>query len=166
MEKAFEVVVQTTPASCKAIAFVRAKQHGRTIWLINILIAIGAAILWTVGSAHAYWITALLILLVIQSLFHIPLTGILRYYVYRAEDKTVRVVFDADEMRVYTHAEESRILYSEITEWAETPRFYVVMMHNHTPIALEKKKISHDKRMRMKAVLGEKTGKVCRQVRI
>lgn len=166
MEKPlFEVETRTTPASCKAIALVRARQHGKTIWLINMVIAIGAAALWAVDSRRAYWITALLAILVLQTIFHIPIAGLLRYLVHKAEDLRVSIAFDSEKIGVHTRSEDSRIPYSEITDWAETRLYYVVMLHNHTPLAIKKAALTPDCAAMLESVLREKTGKVCRQVK-
>ena len=166
MEKPlFEVETQTTPASCKAIAFARADRHGRAICLINIAIAMGAAALWIVGSRSAYWVTALLVILTVQAIFHLPIAGFLRYCVHKAEDLRVRIAFGEAEISVRTRAEDSRIPYSEITDWAETRLYYVIMLHNHTPIAIAKASLTPDRASKMEQIIRDKTGKTCRKVK-
>ena len=94
-ETLFEVVTETTPASCRAIAMVRTGAHREVLWAIDAAIAICTCIFWYIRSRYAWWFTAILAFLLLQTVFHVPLTGVLRYYVHKAEDRCVHITFGA-----------------------------------------------------------------------
>lgn len=163
-ETLFEVVTETTPASCKAVAMVQTGAHSEVLWLIDIAIAICTCILWFIRSHYAYWITVVLVFLLLQTVFHVPITGVLRYYVHKAEDRSIHIAFDATGIQLRTRAEDSKIPYADIVEWAKTRGFYVILLHNHTPIAIDKRVLPQDCEKRMEEILLEQTGKECRRV--
>ena len=160
----FEVETRVSPGSCRAITFVRDKEHSRLIWLINLVIACCTGLLFKLGSVHAKWIAVLLAICVVQALFHIPAMGIFRYLVHKAEDRKIGIRFDTEGITLRTRQEDSRISYGEVTEWAETRRFYVIQMKHHTPVALEKRMLSGDQIRALESVLEKETGKPCRKV--
>ncbi len=160
MEKTlFEIETRITPESCRAVAHAKTDRHCRTIWLTNALIAIGAGVLWAVGSVHAYWITALLAILLLQTAFHLPMTGVWRYSAHGESERTAKILFYEDFFCVRTKAEESRIAYSDITDWMEERRHYVMLIHNHTPIAIERARLTPQQARELESLIARKTGK-------
>ena len=58
-----------------------------------------------------------------------------------------------------TKAEESRIAYSDITDWMEERRHYVMLIHNHTPIAIERARLTPQQASELESLIARKTGK-------
>lgn len=155
----FEIETRVTLESCRAVAHAKTDRYCRRIWLTNALIAAGAIVLWAVGSVHAYWITALFVILLLQTVFYLPMSGVWRYSAHGEAERTIRILFFEDCFCVRTRAEESRIAYSEITDWMEERRHYVMLIHNHTPIAIDSASLSPQRAHELESLIARKTGK-------
>lgn len=161
----FEVTSRVTRESCRAQARARAGQHNHVVWLVNVMMALGVAVLWSIGSFHARWMTLLLVVLVAQTLLGVRLEG-WRLYLGRNEAvPEVRQTFDAEGISVKTRVEESRIGYASVTGLFEDGRYVVVLLKHHTPLVLLKADVPDGRAAQLKQLLAERTGLAFRTLR-
>lgn len=166
MEKPlFEVTSCVTRESCRAQARARAGQHNRIIWLVNVLMALSVAILWSVGSFHRFWMTALLALLVLQTLLRTRIDG-WRMYSARNESAPEAILsFGEDDICVKSRVEESRIGYDSVTGLAQDSRYVIVLLRHHTPLVVRKEEVPGARAIELEHFLTRRTGMAFRTLR-
>lgn len=161
----FEVTSRVTQESCRAQARAKAGQRTRVVWVVNVMMALGVAVLWSIGSFHAKWMTVLLIVLVAQTLLGVRIEG-WRLYLGRNEAvPEVRLMFDAGGISVKTRVEESRIGYASVTGLFEDGRYVVVLLKHHTPLVLLKADVPNGQAAQLRQLLADQTGLAFRTLR-
>ena len=100
----FEVKTHVSRESCRAQARAKAGQHNRMTWVVTIMTAFAVAILWAIGSFHAWWVTALLMLLVLDNLLRVRLTGWRMYSARRRSSRMLSDLRSADCARQDMHS--------------------------------------------------------------
>ena len=138
----FEATVRITPESCRALAKARAGQHIGVIWACNAVVALGAALLWAVNSPSAWWLTALLVLMLLNVLLR---QRVMAWRMYASRTPLVdgvRLGFMDDEIMLRSRVEESRFPYGKVTGLRENEAYVVIYLHHHTPLLLCKEEIT------------------------
>lgn len=161
----FEVVSHVTPESCMAQARARKGQHGKLIWVINLMTAVCVAVMWIIQFKGAIWMTVLLGILLLQALLQETLGGWRAYAARNESVREIRLAFSEAGIWVRTRVEESHFDYSAVTGLCENGKFLVVLMRHHTPLVMAKSEITGGTADELVDCLKERTGLSVRPLR-
>lgn len=164
-EPLFDVTVKVTPETCCALAKARAGQHNRVIWLCNAVIALCLCCLWAVHSPHVVWVSILLALLLLHTLFRVRLTAMLLYLARNHMVDQIRMTFTEQGIRVRTKVEKSLLRYDVVTGLREDRRYLMIMLQHHTPLVVAKSELPDGRAEALAEYLKEKTGMEIRPFR-
>lgn len=138
----FEATVHITPESCRALARARTGRHIGMIWACNAGVALGAVLLWTIQSPSAWWLTALLVLLLLNTLLR---PHFLAWRMYASRTPAVDNVwlgFRESSIALRSKVEQSRFAYDRINGIKENNEYMVIYLQHHTPLLLCKAEIT------------------------
>ena len=112
------------------------------IWACNAIVALGAALLWAVDSPSAGWLTALLVLMLLNVLLRQRVMAWRMYASRTPSVDGVRLGFMRNEIMLHSRVEESRFPYEKVTGIRENEAYMVLYLHHHTPLLLCKDDIA------------------------
>lgn len=161
----YKATFRVTRESCHALAKAKSSQYFRTVWVCNALIALGVAILWAIGSRHAWWLTVVLAALVFHSALGMRLSAWRMYASRNASVDVTRLSFMEEGVKVKSRVEESMIRYDQFTGLRRDGRYLMIYMRHHTPLVVCDDEVEGGKAAELAAFLTERTGMTPRAFR-
>lgn len=163
-ESIFRATFRVTPESCHALAKAKSSQHQCAVWLCNAVIALGVVILWVVGSRSAVWMTAVLALVVFNSLMSARLTAWRLYGSRNSSVDVTKLKFDSKGIHVHSRVEESLLRYDQITGLRRDGKYLMIYLKHHTPLVVSADEVEDGRADELEAFLMERTGEEVRSL--
>lgn len=163
MEKPlFEATFRATREECLAIARARSGQHARTIWLLNLMVALCVAVLWAVRSRNAIWLTVVLAVLLLHSILNVRVLAARMYAARNASVDGTSLRFFEDRLETCSSVEEGVLRYSQITGLSRDGRYLIIYARHHTPLVVNLETMGN-RGEALAQFLTQKTGQELRQ---